>query len=298
ESEKMKSLLFTMNKVAESANTTVLITGESGTGKELVARGIHSLSARAMMLFYPVNCSALPGTLIESIVFGHVKGAFTGADKDKRGIFEIADGGTVFLDEIGDMPMSMQSKFLRVLEERKFNRVGSHQQRPFDVRIIAATNQDLKELLKKGEFREDLFHRLNSFLINIPPLRERKQDIKPLVEHFTEHFSQKMKKAINHIDDRVYKKLRNYDFPGNVRELKNIIDRAVILCTGTVLKPQYFEIVQTNNKTAMNFNLEENEKKLIKAALEKTDFNKSQTAELLGISRQALSRRLKKYKLF
>jgi len=283
--------------VAGSGNTTVLISGESGTGKELVARGIHSLSNRAEAFFYPVNCSAMPDSLVESIVFGHVKGAFTGANRDQKGIFEIADKGTVFLDEIGDMPMGMQAKFLRVLEERKFSRVGSHQRRGFDIRILAATNQNLSQLIEQGKFREDLYHRINSFQLEIPALRARPEDIDPLLEYFTEYFSKKMKKNIKHIDDRVYKKVHNYNFPGNVRELKNLVERAVILTSGRVLKPDYVELGNVSKSIAENFSLEQQEKKLIKAALEKTDFNKVQAAQLLNISRQALDRRIKKYEL-
>lgn len=297
ESKSMKKLLGDMNKVAASNNTTVLINGESGTGKELVARGIHSLSKRSEELFYPVNCSAMPDTLVESIVFGHVKGAFTGADKEQKGIFEIANKGTVFLDEIGDMPMAMQSKFLRVLEERKFSRVGSHQRREFDVRILAATNQDLQKLIEQGKFREDLFHRINSFQLEIPALRARPEDINPLLEFFTKYFSQKMKKDIKHIDSRVYRKMHQYDFPGNVRELKNLVERAVILTPGRVLKAEFFELGVAVSSDVQDFNLEIQEKRLIKAALEKTDFNKVQAAKLLNLSRQALDRRIKKYNL-
>jgi DNA-binding NtrC family response regulator len=297
ESKSMKKLLGDMNKVAASNNTTVLINGESGTGKELVARGIHSLSKRSEELFYPVNCSAMPDTLVESIVFGHVKGAFTGADKEQKGIFEIANKGTVFLDEIGDMPMAMQSKFLRVLEERKFSRVGSHQRREFDVRILAATNQDLQKLIEQGKFREDLFHRINSFQLEIPALRARPEDINPLLEFFTKYFSQKMKKDIKHIDSRVYRKMHQYDFPGNVRELKNLVERAVILTPGRVLKAELFELGVAVSSDVQDFNLEIQEKRLIKAALEKTDFNKVQAAKLLNLSRQALDRRIKKYNL-
>jgi len=239
-SKEIKNVLNLMVKVAKAGNTSVLITGESGTGKELVARGIHSLSDRKDHYFYAVNCSAVPENLFESSFFGHKKGAFTGANEDKKGWFEIASGGTLFLDEIGDMPAAQQSKFLRVLEEKKITKVGSHIEIPVDVRIIAATNKDAKKLITNNVLRADLYHRLSSFEINIPPLRERIEDIPLLLDHFIELFSVNLKKNIEGINKNALEKLMAYDFPGNIRELKNMIEKAVILCDGDKLAAGYF----------------------------------------------------------
>ena len=298
-SKEIKKVLNLMAKVAKAGNTSVLITGESGTGKELVARGIHSLSYRKDHYFYAVNCSAVPENLFESSFFGHKKGAFTGANEDKKGWFEIASEGTLFLDEIGDMPASQQSKFLRVLEEKKIRRVGSHIEIPADVRIIAATNKDAKKLITNNVLRTDLYHRLSSFEINIPPLRERIDDIPLLVDYFIELFSVNLKKNIKGINKIALEKLMAYDFPGNIRELKNMIEKAVILCDGDKLSAGYFGFANEEYPPEIkdSFNLQLIEKNIIEKALQKTRFNKTKAAKLLNITRQALDRRIEKYRL-
>lgn len=302
-SEAMKTVLELMEKVAQTDNTSVLITGESGTGKELVAHGIHYMSSRSKNLFHSVNCSAITDSLFESEFFGHKKGSFTGALEERQGWFEIANTGTLFLDEISDMPIGQQAKLLRVLEERKVNKVGSHHAIPIDVRVIAASNQELEKMLDEKKFRTDLYHRLSTFIIHIPPLRERKQDIPALLKHFTKDYGQKMKKQINGIDEDVFAMLNNYYFPGNIRELRNMVERAVILCdnNGTI-RPQHFTLFnkminRENGMTEENFNLIDMEKDLIKRAMQKTGQNMSEAAELLNISWQALDRRVKKYRL-
>jgi len=298
-SKEIKNVLNLMVKVAKAGNTSVLITGESGTGKELVARGIHSLSDRKDHYFYAVNCSAVPENLFESSFFGHKKGAFTGANEDKKGWFEIASGGTLFLDEIGDMPAAQQSKFLRVLEEKKITKVGSHIEIPVDVRIIAATNKDAKKLITNNVLRADLYHRLSSFEINIPPLRERIEDIPLLLDHFIELFSVNLKKNIKGINKNALEKLMAYDFPGNIRELKNMIEKAVILCDGGKLSADYFGFSDEEYSPEIkdSYNLQSIEKNIIEKALQKTRFNKTKAAELLNITRQALDRRIEKYRL-
>jgi DNA-binding NtrC family response regulator len=307
-SKKMLEIISLVSRVAQFSETSVLITGESGTGKELIARAIHSLSPRRQNYFYAVNCSAIPETLFESEFFGHKKGAFTGAEEHRAGMFEVVDKGTLFLDEIGDMKMELQGKLLRVLEDKKVTRVGTHKEIPVDVRVISATNQNIQELLSEKGFRLDLYHRLNTFEIHIPPLRERRQDIKPLIEHYTREISFRLKKKITDVDDDVYSVLENYDFPGNVRELKNFIEKAVILCNSSKISLHDFPNLNLASQAtvpefepdamgAMDFNLENMEKKLVSLALEKAGNNKSQAAQLLNITRQALDRRLKKFDL-
>jgi len=302
-SKQTQHILELMNKVAAADETSVLITGESGTGKELVARGIHFLSPRKDNYFHSVNCSAIPESLFESEFFGYNKGAFTGASNNKSGWFEISNGGTLFLDEIGDLRIDLQAKFLRVLDEKIITRVGSHKQIDLDVRIIAATNQNLEELVKQNKFREDLYHRLNSFTIDIPPLRERREDIAALAEYFINVYSKKLKKGIKSIDPRVYEYLKTLPYYGNVRELKNMIERAVILCEDEVFTKKHFNCdSHSKNKVPfmeMEFNtldLSELEKQVIEKALKHTQNNKTKAAALLNISRQALDRRLEKIK--
>ena len=302
QSPKMKSIIELISKVAKTENTSVLITGESGTGKELVARGIHYLSSRKDKYFYDVNCSAVPENLFESEFFGHKKGSFTGAIENKAGWFEVASKGTLFLDEIGDMPLNLQTKFLRVLEERKIRRVGSHIDIPVDVRVIAATNQRLEELIEEKLFRVDLFHRLNSFSIHIPPLKERREDIPLLINHFATDFSKKMKKPIQEINENVLNELSNYNFPGNVRELKNMVERAVILSEKGKLLLKHFPILSKaddlpvfSDESEIIFDLELAEKNLIIKSLEKCENNKAKAAKLLKITWQSLDRRMKKF---
>ena len=307
ESAVMKNLIGMMNKVAQTDNTSVLILGESGTGKELVAHGIHYMSNRNKNTFYSVNCSAIPESLFESEFFGHKKGAFTGADEDKKGWFEIANGGTLFLDEISDMPLGQQAKLLRVLEERKVSKVGSRETIPVDVRVIAASNKNLEELTGENKFRLDLYHRLSIFVIDVPSLNQRKEDIPLLVNHFIKLYATQINNKVKGISQEAMNLLKNYSFPGNVRELRNIIQRAVILCEGDRLKLEHFKLNPKGSGGSPNENimpleeedldLEANEKRLIKRALERVDGNKAKAATLLNITWQTLNRRLKKYNM-
>jgi len=304
-SNALKSIISLMDKVAGADPTTVLIIGESGTGKELVARGIHYMSKRKDAYFHTVNCSAIPETLFESEFFGHKKGSFTGADQDKSGWFEIADNGTLFLDEIGDMPLGQQAKLLRILDEQKVMKVGSHKEIKVDVRVIAASNRKLDELVKQNKFRLDLYHRISSFIIQIPPLKERKEDIPLLIDHFVKYYVDRLGKSIRYIHPEIAKNLKHYSFPGNIRELKNIIERAVILCESTELTWQDFELSMIHkmdkdsqipgDKPVMD--LEEMEKQMILRALKQAGNNKAKAAELLNISWQSLDRRLKKFEI-
>ncbi len=290
-----------MKKVAQTNNTSVLITGESGTGKEIVARGIHHLSKRRDHYFHSVNCSAIPKELFESEFFGHTKGAYTGATETKAGWFEIADKGTLFLDEIVDMDPSLQSKFLRVLEEKRVTRVGSTKELMIDVRIIAATNQEIESMIDKGKFRMDLYHRLNIFHIHIPPLRERKDDIRPLFDFFLKRFQQETGFVKQKLAPEVYDVLMEYDYPGNVRELRNIIERAVILAGDKSIGAEHLTMPGKSGIAAApvsdglpGFDLEKMEEVLIRKALKASHNNKSKAAKLLNISWQALDRRMKK----
>lgn len=302
-SAAMRKVVDLMSKVAQSDHTSVLITGESGTGKELVARGIHLLSQRNKQFFYSVNCSAIPETLFESEFFGHKKGAFTDAREDKEGWFEIAHNGTLFLDEIGDMPKTQQAKLLRVLEDRKISKLGSRVEVPVDVRVITASNRDLFSWSRDGKFRPDLYHRLSTFVIEIPPLRDRKDDIKPLLEYYIHYFAEQMGKSIKAIDPELTLRLMDYHFPGNVRELRNMVERAIILCESDRIGWDNFRFSipkSTEEEKAItlpgdNLDLAEIEKNVIMKALERANHNKSKAAELLNITWQALDRRMGKY---
>ncbi len=308
-SPALKEMIGMMARVAQTPNTSVLILGESGTGKELVAHGIHYLSNRAAHTFYSVNCSAIPESLFESEFFGHKKGAFTGADSDKDGWFEIADGGTLFLDEISDMPLVQQAKLLRVLEERRVSKIGSRQSKQVDVRVIAASNTDLEKLAEENKFRPDLFHRLNIFVIKIPPLRQRKEDIPALADYYLKTYCRQFGRKDMKLSPDALSLLKSYDFPGNIRELRNIMERAVILCDGDELLPEHLKLSDNGSENApqptgkpdvpetgaVGLDLEENEKRLIRLALEKAGNNKSKAAALLNITWQALDRRMKKY---
>jgi DNA-binding NtrC family response regulator len=304
-SKVMDEIKQMMYKVAQSKDTSVIITGESGVGKELVARGIHLMSERKDNHFGAVNMSAIPESLFESEFFGHKKGAFTGAISDRAGWFEIADKGTLFLDEIGDMPMNLQIKMLRVLEDRKFIKVGSQKEQSFDCRLVAATNKDVQEMKSGKEFRLDLFHRLGTFEIFVPPLRQRVVDIPILIEHYVNIFAGRMRKKIEGIDSGTMDTLKQYPFPGNVRELRNLTERAVILCdTGTINIDHFPNINDSGSAATPNvdfhteiFDLEEIEKRTILKALEKVDYNKSAAAELLNIKWNALHRRLQKFNI-
>lgn len=299
-SRALKEIVDLMSKVSKSYDTSVLITGESGTGKELIARGIHYLSVRNKKYFHSVNCSAIPESLFESEFFGHTKGSFTGATEDKQGWFEVSNKGTLFLDEISDMPLNQQAKLLRVLEEKKISKVGSHTEVSVDVRVVAASNRNLESMSEESKFRFDLYHRLSSFVIHIPPLRNRTEDIPILLNYFIKMYIKKMAKSIKTIDEEIAKELIKYSFPGNVRELKNMVERAVIVCDGEELKISHFMFDRTKLmiKTSLqdeSLNLDMAEQQLIVKALERADYNKSKAASLLNISWQSLDRRLKKY---
>jgi len=304
-SPAIKTVASMILMVAASDDTSVLITGESGTGKELVARGIHLAGNRYKHPFHAVNCSAIPESLFESEFFGYHKGAFTGAAEKSTGWFESSNHGTLFLDEISELPLSMQSKFLRVLDDKTISKIGSHQQIKLNLRIVAATNQNFGKLLSKNTFREDLFHRLNSFHIHIPPLRERKEDIPILLDHFVSEISKRFKKMKNEICPDAIEKISNYPFPGNVRELKNMVERAVIIAQNEKLKLHHFCIEPGNKPDPNILPCPENslildlvEKNAIIEALNKTRNNKSRAAALLAISRQALDRKITKLNLF
>nr|WP_319401171.1 sigma-54 dependent transcriptional regulator [uncultured Carboxylicivirga sp.] len=301
DSPQIKQVLKMALKAAEDGDVNVLVTGENGTGKEIISRIIHYGSPRKKKVFAPVNSSAIPSTLLESEFFGHVKGAFTDAKDEKKGYFELASKGTLFLDEIADMPYPLQAKLLRAIEENKIKRVGSNQEIEVDVRIISATNKNIEQLIEDNKFRIDLFHRINTIEINIPPLRERQQDIRPLVYHFVESFARKKGKPVPGISETLIAKLERYHFPGNVRELRNMVERAMILSDHDVLQPDDFLIrgdnsAKTEKKVSFSgLNLDDNEKQLIEQALKESDLNQTQAAALLGISRDAMKRKIKKF---
>ena len=306
-SHQMIEIFQLIKKVADY-NTTVLLTGGSGTGKELVARALHYNGNRRDKSFIAVNCGAIPENLLESELFGHVKGAFTDAVRNKNGLFEEADGGTIFLDEIGELPKDLQVKLLRVIQEGELRRVGDSKSRKIDVRIIAATAKDLMEEIKKGNFREDLFYRLNVVPIKIPPLRERQGDIPLLVNHFIERYAKKFGKAVKGISDMAMNLLISYAWPGNVRELENIIERAVILEDTEVIREEnlpftkktgqsLYQIEELSNGLSIKKAEEELEKTLIRKALEMTNGNKTKAAHLLEISHRALIYKIKEFGL-
>ncbi len=301
ESPAMKEILKLVQRVAQQPNTTVLITGESGVGKEVIARYLHRISPRKEHRFVALNCAAIPQTLLESELFGHEKGAFTGATSRKKGIFEAAQGGTVFLDEIGDLPLEAQAKLLRVLQERKVQRVGGTEEIPVDVRIIAATNQDLEKLVEENRFRLDLFYRLNVFPLHIPPLRERKEDIIPLAEFFIRRFGTIEGHQGPLLTAGAQKILLSYHYPGNVRELANAVERALILAGGNLpLTSEHFAFLKPKTEGSTSFilppegiSLEELERDLIRQALERTKGNQSAAARLLGLTRSKFRTRMK-----
>jgi DNA-binding NtrC family response regulator len=300
-SKNIKRVLDTALRAGEDRNVSVLITGENGTGKEIIARIIHHASERHDEVFHPVNSSAIPDTLIESEFFGHKKGSFTDAKDDKKGVFELAHGGSLFLDEIADMPFGLQAKLLRALEEKKIKRIGSNKEIDVDVRLISATNQDINQLIQDKKFRLDLFHRINTITLTIPPLRERIEDIKPLLAYYVEFFAKRKNKPVPEIDANVLDHLKSYHFPGNVRELKNMIERASILASNDRLTASDFPItgkdIPGDIGDSPGFNMNDNEVYLIKDAMENANYNQKRAAELLGISRDALIRRLRKYNI-
>ncbi|MCH7677256.1 sigma 54-interacting transcriptional regulator [candidate division KSB1 bacterium] len=296
-SAAMKKVFQNIEKVA-TTDSTVLLTGETGAGKELLARVVHNLSNRKDKVMVKVNCTALPAGLVESELFGHEKGAFTGATTKKKGRFELANGGTIFLDEIGELPLETQTKLLRVLQEQEFERVGGTQTQKVNVRVIAASNRNLEEDVKHGAFRTDLFYRLNIFPIHIPPLRERIDDIPLLINYFIKKFSHRMGKRIQNISPKAQEKLMSYDWPGNVRELANILERAMILCEGRLLQQEHIGIsIQHPTTEAEISTLEEVERMHIQRALEKTAGvvgGPHGAATLLGMKRTTLIDRMKK----
>lgn len=305
-SKAIQQVMELMRKVAQVENTSVLITGESGTGKELVARGIHYLSSRKDNYFHAVNCSAIPETLFESEFFGYKKGAFTGANDDKTGWFETAHEGTLFLDEIVDIQPNMQSKLLRVLEDKKIRKLGGTSDFLVDVRIIAATNQNIDSLIQENKFRNDLYFRINSFEIHIPPLRERREDIPLLMNYYTAKLSKVLNKQITAIDPQVIASAMAYHFPGNVRELRNMIERAIILADSDRLTLGEFTFASFNPRVTLAppnselnevFDLEEVERLAIIKALQRTDYKKIDAAQLLNITRQSLDRRIEKHNI-
>lgn len=300
-SGKMRDVYSLVNMVAET-NSTVLIRGESGIGKELIADTIHYSSKRAKNNFIKVNCSALPDSLIESELFGHEKGAFTGADSRRKGRFELADKGTIFLDEIGDIPLSTQVKILRIIQQREFERLGGTETIKVDVRIVAATNRNLEEMIEKGEFREDLFYRINVFPLYIPSLRERRNDIPLLVDHFIEKFNKYNNTNVKRITTSALNMLMVYSWPGNIRELENCIERACILTTDNVIHsynlPPSLQTADSSNtraKGGMTYTVEQVEKQLIREALTTTKGNIAKAAELLRVTERMLGTRIKKY---
>jgi len=308
-SPKIQKIFHILEDIAKS-DSTILITGESGTGKELFARAIHNLSHRKKKPFIPINCGGIPENLLESELFGYKKGAFTSALHDKPGKIELASGGTLFLDEIGEMPFSIQIKLLRFLQEHTYEPLGSTKVLKADIRIIAATNKNLFELVKLGKFREDLFYRINVMNITLPPLRERKEDIPFLVEYFIKKFNSLKNKNIKEVNTEVLRILMNYNFPGNVRELQNIIEHAFILCKGTTIEKKHIPLYLTKkfNELITPFSsgdleihssasLNEIKKNVILAALKKNKFNKSKTAKELGIHKTTLYRLIKKFQL-
>ncbi|MCH7994548.1 MAG: sigma-54-dependent Fis family transcriptional regulator [Planctomycetes bacterium] len=303
----MVELFDVIDRVAQSSASTVFIRGESGTGKDLVARVIHYNSDRAPHPFMNITCTALSESLLESELFGHEKGAFTDAKTTKKGLFEVANGGTLFLDEVGDMPLGLQAKLLRFLEDRTFRRVGGTTEITVDVRVIAATNRNIEEAIEKGEFRSDLKYRLDVIIIDLPPLRDRGEDVKLLAQHYVHQFAKEFRKPINRIDDSAYDKLMNYAWPGNVRELRNVTERAVLLSksdTFTADDCVLGRAEQTEKPIGSGFVLPDSgidlhalEESLVRQAIERTNNDQAAAANLLKLGRDALRFRLERYGL-
>ena len=305
-SKKMQEIFRLIEMVAPST-ASVLITGESGTGKEMVARTIHELSPRRSKPFVAINCAAIPESLIESEIFGHEKGAFTGALERRTGCFELAEGGTLLLDEIGEMPVATQAKLLRVLEDRKLRRLGSKTETSIDVRVLAATNKVPEEAVASGQLRNDLYYRLNVFNIHMPPLRDHKDDLPALVQYLLQDMNAKHGRSVSGVVDDVTKAFQSYGWPGNVRELRNTLERAVILCEGRVVEPKHLPpgfgnviprapVQEANGiRLGVGTTVEEAEKLLILKTLESTNNNKTRAAEILGISLKTLHNKLKEY---
>jgi PAS domain S-box-containing protein len=311
ESPCMREMMNFVRRVSSSEATTILLEGENGTGKDLIAKTLHYQSVRQAEPFIAINCAAIPETLLESELFGYEKGAFTDARSQKRGIFELADKGTLFLDEIGEIPLMLQAKLLRVLEEQTFRRLGGLKDIHLDLRVIAATNKNLREAVKEGAFRQDLYFRLNVIQILIPPLRERTEDIVPMTRFFIEHYNRKFKRNIEGVTDAAAKQLVAHDWPGNVRELRNAIERAMILEEGPSITTGSLPIAIARpdgigplvgiplgaETPADGLSLEDNERSLLVRALEKTEGNQTQAARLLRITRDTLRYKMKKFNL-
>ncbi len=308
---KMREILAMARRIAQSSSTTVLLQGESGTGKDVLAQAIHFESARRDRPFMPINCTALPEELLESELMGYEKGAFTDAKKTKKGLFELADGGTIFLDEIGDMKPGLQSKLLRFLEDHTFKRVGGKEDIEVDVRIVAATNKDLEEAIEDRSFREDLYYRLSVIPITLPPLRERQQDILSLADEFLDTFNREFGASFRGFTPEVRDMMLKYHWPGNIRELRNVVERAVILSSGDMigveslswkLKGEPRRELRAGEPGAVllpdtGLDIDDVERELIVQALEKTSQNQTRAARLLGLTRDALRYRMKKYDL-
>jgi PAS domain S-box-containing protein len=312
DSAAMHELMRFVRRVAASAATTILIEGENGTGKDLIAKTLHYQSMRQAEPFIAINCAAIPETLLESELFGYEKGAFTDARAQKRGIFELADKGTLFLDEIGEIPLMLQAKLLRVLEEQSFRRLGGLKDIKLDLRVVAATNKSLREAVREGAFRQDLYFRLNVIHITIPPLRERSEDIMPLARFFLEHYNRKFKRQIEGITPEAARVLMSHDWPGNVRELRNAVERAMILEESSRITAPSLPLTIGRTASSLNsavavaaaaaqpesgLSLEENERRLVTQALEKTGGNQTQAARLLQVTRDTLRYKMKKYGL-
>ena len=302
-SPAMRQVKALLARVANSPASTVLLTGETGTGKDLAAKAIHYNSGRSTRAFVNITCSALPEQLLESELFGHERGAFTDARQQKRGLFETADGGTVFLDEIGEMTPALQAKLLRFLEEKTFKRVGGLADLRVDVRVVAATNRNLEDEVKAGKFREDLFYRLQVMPIALPPLRERKGDVPLLAKFYIDRFNQEFRKRVRGLSAGATEVLQQYGWPGNVRELRNAIERAMLLIEGDLLEPEHFTTLTRTVATTQfrlppeGVNLEEVERQLLLQALERANGNQTQAAQLLGINRDQVRYRIEKFGL-
>jgi len=284
-------IVLGMVRVVAPSDATVLINGETGTGKEVIAQAIHTASRRRQNRFVALNCAAIPSTLLESELFGHERGAFTGAVTQSVGRFQAADRGTLFLDEVGDLPLELQPKLLRVLQEKQFERLGGGRTLPVDVRVIAATNQDLWRMVQERKFRADLYYRLNVFPIAVPPLREREDDIPLLIEHFVKRFAQRQGKSIDYIPEEVMEELKRYDWPGNVRELQNVIERAVVMTKGRVLQLEFTQLLDRNEGPTAIRTLADADRAHITAALAETKWvigGRGGAAARLGLPRTTL----------
>jgi transcriptional regulator with PAS, ATPase and Fis domain len=313
ESQSMRDLYSFLRRVASSEAATILIEGENGTGKDLVAKTVHYSSLRQAEPFIAINCAAIPETLLESELFGFEKGAFTDARSQKRGLFELADHGTLFLDEVGEIPPMLQAKLLRVLEEQTFRRLGGLKDIQLDLRVIAATNRNLKEAVKEGVFRQDLYFRLNVIHVQIPPLRERREDILPLARHFIEHYNHKFKRQIEGLTPHAEQLLLQHDWPGNVREVRNAIERSMILEDSSLITVESLPLTLTEHAAdsplafaaaaasepfpSEGVSLQEAERQLLVRALDKTNGNQTQAARLLRITRDTLRYKMKKFNL-